>query len=675
MIGQLPLFLAVGFCLGLFASPGVVLLFLALQGDGGWRVFLGWAILLSLATLAGVALLRAVDDPGIGLGLQFAALVVGAAGGRWFATASAERDKAVFVAAAGLFLAIAAIEYDYRLFGYLNKFSAGGVDLEFAGPASDKGGDTRVAGASTGPKNDPFSGRNRLNIAIKKLEQLPDFARRDEKYARMFSGYDAMLGKYRLTAPAPEPASKQYQDFYGQFVLPFVQTLEMLHDFHQGEISGISLDTDVIFALRKLYESTLFLAPPNGEAKDFVDKLCRRMDALAAEARLNPDRATEPASCPPPDLPHLTPPLLRDDNASRKYTRTDAYVATAYLAMTSALAEFALDNRERAIALLDDVVVRGSPFERKLRDAKDDLGKTYAADDRSAEAFRPCQDLGPNPAALQDCEDATRHLLAMRRQVARIRMEILEDSIIEVADNPGLLAIRVSLARRGVADMDDVVEKYRGVEAAFDPTGLFDMNAKGEATSCSLKGPGGESRGLAALWIAAATTFRNNALDAAAQRPDVVEGHPWLVKTLDVYARQVESFDADCAGALVREAGVTLTDRLRAVFLETAANYWLAKSQRFGAEPEDDAHLRALGVETSAQIDALCQSDRLFQLTANLLAPATKSDRAADAALDLTARGNDYTDLPAGYRVRKNLLRGERLKKQYAAGDVAKACP
>ena len=266
MIGQLPLFLAVGFCLGLFASPGVVLFFLALQGDGGWRVFLGWAILLSLATLAGVALLRAVDDPGIGLGLQFAALVVGAAGGRWFATASAERDKAVFVAAAGLFLAIAAIEYDYRLFGYLNKFSAGGVDLEFAGPASDKGGDTRVAGASTGPKNDPFSGRNRLNIAIKKLEQLPDFARRDEKYARMFSGYDAMLGKYRLTAPAPEPASKQYQDFYGQFVLPFVQTLEMLHDFHQGEISGISLDTDVIFALRKLYESTLFLAPPNGEA-------------------------------------------------------------------------------------------------------------------------------------------------------------------------------------------------------------------------------------------------------------------------------------------------------------------------------------------------------------------------------------------------------------------------
>jgi len=81
MLVQLPFFIGIGFCFGLLQQRGVALLYIALRWGNGWRVFLAQMFFLGLATLAGLALIKALDGPGLGAGLQFAGLVVGWAGG------------------------------------------------------------------------------------------------------------------------------------------------------------------------------------------------------------------------------------------------------------------------------------------------------------------------------------------------------------------------------------------------------------------------------------------------------------------------------------------------------------------------------------------------------------------------------------------------------------------
>jgi hypothetical protein len=84
------------------------------------------AILLTLAVI--------VPGPWISTGhlLEFASAVVGWIGGGWFRDANRTRDQLAFIASAGAFLFLAALEYDYKLLGSLEKIGGSEFSVEFS---------------------------------------------------------------------------------------------------------------------------------------------------------------------------------------------------------------------------------------------------------------------------------------------------------------------------------------------------------------------------------------------------------------------------------------------------------------------------------------------------------------------------------------------------------------
>ena len=119
--------------------------------------------------------------------LEFGAVVVGVLAAIWFNDPSGSRDKLIFLAAAGGFLFLAALEYDHKVFGSLAKIGGGGVSVEFSDKGR-RGADERpLIAASQGYLGKVFPGNSGVTLAIGSLKDLPISIMIDEYYSVLFS--------------------------------------------------------------------------------------------------------------------------------------------------------------------------------------------------------------------------------------------------------------------------------------------------------------------------------------------------------------------------------------------------------------------------------------------------------------------------------------------------------
>ena len=719
MLVQLPFFIGIGFCFGLLQQRGVALLYIALRWGNGWRVFLAQMFFLGLATLAGLALIKALDGPGLGAGLQFAGLVVGWAGGRWFAQAPAERDKAVFVAAAGVFVAIGAFEYEYHSLGKLTDFSAGGVSLKFA--ERETVGERSVTHAVEYTGNEPFRGRARLTFAVGTLLNLPDYIDRDEQYAELFSGYEfasrsptdiATLEGNLAVERQFEPMTRQYLAFFCAKIYPLAKLLSALHEIRKGEVSSITLNPSLIAEIRDAYESMLYppmeeRAPskypeavlgPDGSQQfwgvdGFEPALHQTTDSVnRMVARISPSMNSRPPpmACSTHSETRLSLPTFGN---SKEYTSEDAFSFVSYFAATAALAEFAIDNRERSLQLLDDILLNGSPIDRGDKAAKEKAEKvgaksmpdSLAIPPERSQSFIHCQTLkDDNKPDKQGslnrrrCEAAAMRLQIARRVVARVRLETLEDALIEQADNRDLTAIRISLLKRTIMDMETLVAMMG--EAAdfekdapkFDMQAFFGARVGVSGVGCAARVPPDEpARGLVARWMTSLTSYRSNALESAANRPDVVSANPSLVPILDQWARDVSGFNVDCVKPWLPENWL---ENLRAKLLVLAAEYWEAKGERFGLAAAAETRLAELGVTYSAQVAAICDARNEFQFASQLYKmPGGFAADEYNMSLDDRAGANSHPKIIA--QMEEDYLRAKTALSHLPAAESEKACP
>ena len=681
MFYEIPFYLSVGFCCGVFSlwlGDVVALLKSWDENANNIGIIATFLLLLSGAFLAFLM----ASHGRFAFELYLSAGVVGLAAGRWFVMTEWGWDKLVFIAAGGVIVMLGALEYQYRSLEHVTKVGAGSVNLEFA--AAQKA-DTN-AGSFLAPfveQSNPFLGRYRLDFAISQLKDLPDMIWRDEIYAEMFSGFvverakDPNLKIDQEKGPWPllDRATGDYAQYFCGEILPFVRKLKQLHNFHKGEVStSMNLKPEVTTGLRLAYERMLSLTPTGQSPQEFLsgdmefpNAIKRAMKAVDYEIEIITPYLAKPS---PPEkgfcnLLNPSPGRISDLSASGQFTSTDAYTFATYFAMTAALAEFAMDNRERAIQLLDDVIVNGSPYDRKeLKDQSHPLAPELSP------ALTQCKQV--DPKELMTCQRAAVRLQDSRRRVARARLETLEDNIIEIAGNPGLTAIRISLLNRAIRDGDAAIAPS-GERSEFDLTSFFGAESAASKFGCALGGreASGYKRLSIARWMVGEITLRANALQSASDRPDVVNIDQTLVPTLDDYAKSVASFDFDCAEGLVPE----VKDRTwRAALLASVAAYWEAKGNGFGATESEGSHLTELGAERSQRIEALCKASKFYQQAEQFHGPRILAISAEDDKATLDDRGRAYLPPTDIAKIKLGRARTLALLGNFPTADTDRAC-
>ena len=257
------------------------------------------ATVLSLTVFLVILLLQLLKHRPYAAGLAVSTALVGWAGGRWFVQATWNRDKVIAIAAAALFVAISAYEYDTGGLRNITKFSAGSVDVELSPDSRSRASDQSYGGTTT-LATDPFPGRSKLKLALYYLDNLPALMERDERYAELFSGYDKirldLSNKTDLTNGSSsiiDNATNEFQNYYKKIIAPYTQLLDILQTYHKGETASISLENTVIRNLRLVYEKTLTLAPMRSSEQDLATALCESARKAAESPRSS---TTMPAS-------------------------------------------------------------------------------------------------------------------------------------------------------------------------------------------------------------------------------------------------------------------------------------------------------------------------------------------------------------------------------------------
>lgn len=116
-----------------------------------------------------------------------------------------DRGRPILLAGAALFLAFAALQYDYKLLGEVTKFSAGPVvSLELAQPAQnakDTGNSgSRLSGslvAAAQPRTQS------INYVTSQLKDIGDFTDEDDRTAQVFSGVDPIKDQLLMNMKQP----------------------------------------------------------------------------------------------------------------------------------------------------------------------------------------------------------------------------------------------------------------------------------------------------------------------------------------------------------------------------------------------------------------------------------------------------------------------------------------
>jgi hypothetical protein len=183
--------------------------------------------------------------------LETAAIVVGAAAGVWFKSETRTRDQLAFIAGAGLLLFLAALEYDYKIFRNLSKIGGSEFSVEFTNSSE---GAARGPGPQA-PGNDQgngqsFPGAFGLDTALEYLKATPAFIAQDEQYADLFSGMPQQLKDPSADMRA---LNKSMLSYVCKTVYPIAVQLGELHHIFRGETSVVTINPELVSALRQEY--------------------------------------------------------------------------------------------------------------------------------------------------------------------------------------------------------------------------------------------------------------------------------------------------------------------------------------------------------------------------------------------------------------------------------------
>jgi hypothetical protein len=658
----LPFFLAFGFCAGYVWSTrrGLRPYF-----DGNWSRIFAACLTVAAVGIFLVDLLNAflLASGPRGEMMAVAGFVVGAASGQWFSRAESERDKLILVAVSGVFLAAAALEYDIGIFDSLTKFGAGSVSIEFsdhgARSATGKSAATTPTGGSS--SSSPFPGANRLKGTISDLQTLGQAILRDEQYSRFFAGLDPALEGGEALQATMNSYTFKFTKYACNQIKRFADRLAVIQDYHKGETSSLTINPELISTLRLSYTRALQLEDPNIWARS-GDRSANRLAAMMKESS---DNVAEEFNALPDDskaglkdftetpqvcdrVPAGAPAFDKLDDRQK----AEAYGYLGYFAVTVALAEYAGGNREDAIQLVDREI------RRQIQEQESSSAATPALNCDTAEARASCLD--------QLRLDQFRRLLVLSR------LESTEDNLISRSEDQPADPIRISLLIRMVDDMGRVFAHLDKKEQTDESLFLGQFYEDPSASCEQSMAKGAEEKQLLARFAFARINAENNAVWAAAENPEIVEAEPLLISTLDRYAQHISTFDVKCMSAM----GFALDPdaNVRSRLLDTAAAYWEAKGNRFGAETGNNEHLREIESDPSVTIRALCDAKKAYAFARKTSIKPQKPTTYDDRVLNLDERLLKYHASAYTVGLLSGWARTNQALKKYPVGDVEKAC-
>jgi hypothetical protein len=702
MLVLLPGFFALGFCIGYFLpSWRVREAQRRPTGDGHSSYFLDLVFftfvafsvaLLAIVTLTVLTTPRVVSFFGpshfptpqtwTGYLLGISGIVVGAMGGSWFKNEDANRDKIIFVAASGIVLFLAALEYDHKLFGNLSKIGGNEFSVEFSDKGRGPAADVRsVVSSSTGYLGKVFQGNSGLKLAIGTMKDLPDSIVIDNYYANLFS--EGFISNEHAI-PVWSNSMQYLYSYLCANVEPFAAKLLLLPPSSEGEISLLGLNPELIMELQNLYF---------GVGRNYVlnyETLKKAVETFTNEGKVTEDEIDSKfesekslkdkfdsserlGACKSDGIKQIT-----IDSVPPKFifnAKDQDFEFSAYLALMLSLVEFASGARETAIQVLEE----------KIQSELGPLG-TPPSSYNDDPALCPLPKNDKNATSCVSIQKSKSDFI--RKLVILARLEFTENVMMDYL--PGNSADLAKVKRWIGAS-----NRYEQALIYFDQFGKFRKSlaiVSAEIPKSAPCVPELRRRGDAVAYLYgrfafADITTMNNALNLVGNNPSLLQGQPTLTQILDDYAEEVSKLDVECIDLLIRTS--TATDRklilppleihksqVRSLFLESAGSYWEAKGVSVGSSDATAAQF------TSAiRILSLCKARDTYELAlqfardarqdTSFKSPSSNSDyRSGDVQSEV--QNDDLFARPS--RILAAISRVEQTLGSYPAADVSSAC-
>ncbi|MGD0722049.1 MAG: hypothetical protein ABR970_13510 [Roseiarcus sp.] len=509
------------------------------------------------------------------------AIVIGAMGAATFADSRRRRpmvpnsrDRALFVAAAALLQILVALDFEYRLFHNLTKFSAASVSVEFGqGTKSQEG--TPLGNAYPSQQSGVVAAFRRTQgilYATRQLALFGDLMKQDRTFAEMSSGF-AQSDDQSADLPTDE-----LQQFACRDLFETARKLLVVQKSYKSEFPTLGILPSVSLKLRQLYEMDyrVMSSTTGSNSPDAVVLVTNRNDLLD---RIHGDYDDLKKAVS--DIYELMSPKQRDDSSldlSHDYCETllpgfarfpivrvttdvdnTRSVYLGYLAALAAFAEFVDGNRESAIQLLDDRVSR----EISSIDA---LSKGGAYPSAATDRFEIAQ-----------------------KEALVLRLIRWEANLIKFASSPQD-ALDTFAAKQRYRDYVDIVTRalrFRDKDGAIarrivDPKAACPVDALGDLATLHEKITPAMQRKIYFTLLYYKFTYHNNLISVAgANRQVAVDDDRVdlkLVADLDQWADELPNVDLSC---LKDAAGVKVDATARSFFWESIGSYRESKGRNF----------------------------------------------------------------------------------------------
>jgi hypothetical protein len=578
--------------------------------------------------------------------LVLGALGVGGVSGHWFVGGEG-RDKLIFVSGAAVLLTLSALDYEVRIFDRLTSFAAGGVSVALStGQEGDDHG-VREQPQLIEKQGSPFGGAARLDLAMQEFGSLGEYMLKDEQYAHLFANDVVVPGTARAFLDSLSKPSLALAVLNCTLAHETAENFLGLQGYFRSEsLMSPDLAQEVIAIVKSYYSRKETLGRAFDElTKALLDLRSRSADDLNFTGR-EKDKDLKPKLC---DNLKNTGPEFDLANIRQNegfYTKADIdkqqYFYSVYHVLIVALAQYALGNREGSIQFLDRNIEQQKQYFQARRE--DFMAGGFCADDGV------------------DCATAnakTQTLDLFRRRVTIVRLENVQDELMDAWGDRSISPERLSTLQRLSQDFGEALSEVRPGEAAHPA--LFRSD---DRTRCPDSLPSDPvKRNLIASWSFSRTTAITNMLDIVGADSNLLKINPALGDSLDLLADYVEHFDTDCLKPYYPENH--LTPAAGAQLLRAAGDYWTSRSAYFrGAETGDMR--RAVLAACNAKEDYL-----------KALASAPDVEDKNDGAyvkLDDDARKHDFELL--GQRLKSSVfISRAALKENFPAALLDKYCP
>ena len=509
------------------------------------------------------------------------AIVIGALGAATFEDSRRRkpmvpntRDRAVFVAAAALLQILVALDYEYRLFHNLTKFSAASVSVEFGQGAKSQEA-SPLGNAYPSQQSGVVAAFKRTQgilYATRQLALFGDLMKQDRTFAEMSSGFA------QSDDGSTDPATDELQQFACHDLFETARKLLVVQKSYKSEFPTLGILPSVSLKLRQLYEMDYRVTSPGAAAVDVGDvSAVRTRQNLMDQVHDDYDKLEKDIS----EIYDLMSPRQKDESSldlSNGYCRTlpagvvrfpvvevtpdendTRSVYLGYLAALAAFAEFVDGNRESAIQLLDDRI------------------------SKEMSAIEALSKAGAYPSVASD-----RFAIAQKEALV-LRLIRWEANLIKFAASPQD-ALDTFAAKHRYRDYVDVVtralrflDRDGGIARRIvDPRASCPVDALGALTPLHDKITIDMQRKIYFTLLYYKFTYHNNLISVAgANRQIAVDDGRVdlkLVADLDQWADELPNVDLSC---LKDAAGVKVDDTARSFFWESIGSYRESKGRNF----------------------------------------------------------------------------------------------